>query len=90
MGKRWQNFKRILSENFNKNLKKIVERAGIWLIALMQISIPVMLWVCGFIDISVLSTAAFASYVVTVEMASFGIGKIFKNGNGNGNHTKTS
>lgn len=79
----FKNIKKYLSENFYKHFKKIVERTGIWLIALLNITIPVIIYFCGAIDIVVLRNAAEAAYIATIQYMCFGIGKLFKNGYNN-------
>jgi len=81
MGKIWNKIKSIISGNIWKNLRKIVERTGVWLIALLNITIPVFVFLVAGISEIALRTAAEAAYIATIEYACFGIGQIFKNGN---------
>lgn len=73
--------KNFLKGNILKNLKLMIERTGIWLIALLNITIPVACWlISNNVEVEILRTAAQAAYVVTIEYLCFDIGKIFKNG----------
>jgi len=70
--------KRFLTENLHKRYKKIVERMGKFLIAVLQLSIAVLFWLCSFISEPVISTFLFAIYVAAVELWCGSIIDIFK------------
>lgn len=82
----YQKIKKILRDNIVKHLKKIVYRIGKFLIAILQLSIPLLYWVIfGYVDIEILAVFLFGAYVAAVELGCSNIVDVFKNGNGNHN-----
>jgi len=81
-----EKIKNILRTNIVKSLKKIVSRVGKFLIAILQLSIPLLYWIIfGYIDQQILAVFTFGAYVAWVELSCSSIVDIFKaNGNGNG------
>jgi len=81
-----EKIKNILRTNIVKSLKKIVSRVGKFLIAILQLSIPLLYWIIfANIDQQILAVFTFGAYVAWVELSCSSIVDIFKaNGNGNG------